>query len=83
MGRGTTSTWSSSARTARGWLPVLGVQAAVDRAGDVMLAATYAIRFGLGVADVADSWARDLPMSEALRVAAGLFRSDKQTSCCA
>jgi mercuric reductase len=62
---------------------ILGVHAAVDGAGDVMLAATYAIKFGLTVDDLADTWAPYLTMSEALRIAAGLFRSDKPTSCCA
>ncbi len=62
---------------------ILGVHAALDGAGDVMLAATYAIKFGLTVDDLADTWAPYLTMSEALRIAAGLFRSDKPTSCCA
>lgn len=61
----------------------LGVHAALDGAGDVMLAATYAIKFGLTVDDLADTWAPYLTMSEALRMAAGLFRSDMPTSCCA
>ena len=62
---------------------VLGVHAALDGAGDVMLAATYAIKLGMTVDDIADTWAPYLTMSEALRIAAGLFRSDKPTSCCA
>lgn len=62
---------------------VLGVHAALDGAGDVMLAATYAIKLGLTVDDPADTWAPYLTMSEALRIAAGLFRSDLPTSCCA
>ena len=62
---------------------VLGVHAALDGAGDVMLAATYAIKYGLTVDDLADTWAPYLTMSEGLRIAAGLFRSDKPTSCCA
>ncbi|WP_104522944.1 mercury(II) reductase [Blastococcus atacamensis] len=62
---------------------VLGVHAALDGAGDVMLAATYAIKFGLSVDDLADTWAPYLTMAEALRIAAGLFRTDKPTSCCA
>jgi len=62
---------------------VLGVHAALDGAGDVMLAATYAITRGMTVDDVADTWAPYLTMSEALRIAAGLFRSNKPTSCCA
>jgi len=62
---------------------ILGVHAALDGAGDVMLAATYAIKYGLTVDDLADTWAPYLTMSEALRICAGLFRSDKPTSCCA
>jgi mercuric reductase len=62
---------------------VLGVHAALDGAGDVMLAATYAIKFGLTVDDLADTWAPYLTMAEALRICAGLFRSDMPTSCCA
>lgn len=62
---------------------VLGVHAALDGAGDVMLAATYAIKFGFTVDDLADTWAPYLTTSEALRICAGLFRSDQPTSCCA
>ena len=62
---------------------VLGVHAALEGAGDVMLAATYALKSGLTVDDLADTWAPYLTMSEALRICAGLFRSDKPTSCCA
>lgn len=62
---------------------VLGVHAALDGAGEVMLAATYAIKYGLTVDQLADTWAPYLTMSEALRICAGLFRSEKPTSCCA
>ena len=62
---------------------VLGVHAALEGAGDVMLAATYAIKAGMTVDELADTWAPYLTMSEALRICAGLFRSDKPTSCCA
>jgi mercuric reductase len=62
---------------------VLGVHAALDSAGEVMLAATYAIKAGMTVTDIADTWAPYLTMSEALRLAAGLFLDDKPTSCCA
>ena len=62
---------------------VLGVHAALEGAGDVLLAATYAIKDGMTVDDLADTWAPYLTMSEALRICAGLFRSDKPTSCCA
>ena len=62
---------------------VLGVHAALDGAGDVILAATYAIKYGLTVDDLADTWAPYLTMAEALRLCARLFRSDMPTSCCA
>jgi mercuric reductase len=62
---------------------VLGVHAALDGAGEVMLAATYAIRAGMTVGDLADTWAPYLTMGEALRLAAGLFRDERPTSCCA
>ena len=62
---------------------VLGVHAALDGAGDVMLAATYAIRCAMTVTDLADTWAPYLTMSEALRLAAGLFFDERPASCCA
>jgi len=62
---------------------VLGVHAVLDGAGDVILAATYAIKYGLTVDDLADTWAPYLTMAEALRLCARLFRSDLPTSCCA
>lgn len=62
---------------------VLGVHAALDGAGDVMLAATYAIKFGLTIDDLADTWAPYLTASEALRLAARLFRTTLPMSCCA
>jgi mercuric reductase len=48
-----------------------------------MLAATYAIKFGLTVDDLADTWSPYLTIAESLRIAAGLFRSNLPTSCCA
>lgn len=62
---------------------VLGVHAAADGAGEIMLAATYAIRAGMTVDDIADTWAPYLTMAESLRIAAGLFRDERPTSCCA
>ncbi|MFP5334000.1 MAG: mercury(II) reductase [Actinomycetes bacterium] len=62
---------------------VLGVHALADGAGDMMLAATYAIRAGMTVDDVADTWAPYLTTAEALRLTAGLFRDRMPTSCCA
>lgn len=62
---------------------VLGVHAAADGAGEVMLAATYAIKAGMTVDDVADTWAPYLTMAESLRLVAGLFRNEMPISCCA
>jgi mercuric reductase len=62
---------------------VLGVHAAAEGAGDIMLAATYAIKAGMTVDDLADTWAPYLTMAESLRIVAGLFRNEMPTSCCA
>ena len=63
---------------------VLGVHAAAEAAGEIMLAATYAIKAGMTVEQVADTWAPYLTMAESLRLAAGMFNdSDKPRSCCA
>ena len=62
---------------------VLGVHAAADGAGEVMLAATYAIKAGMTVNDLAETWAPYLTMAESLRLVAGLFRNEMPTSCCA
>jgi mercuric reductase len=62
---------------------VLGVHALADGAGEIMLAATYAIKAGMTVDDIADTWAPYLTMAESLRITAGLFRNQMPTSCCA
>lgn len=62
---------------------VLGVHALADGAGELMLAATYAIKAGMTVDDLADTWAPYLTMAESLRLTAGLFRNQMLTSCCA
>ncbi len=62
---------------------VLGVHAAADGAGEMMLAATYAIKTGMTVDEIADTWAPYLTMAESLRLVAGLFRDEMPTSCCA
>ncbi len=62
---------------------VLGVHAAAEGAGDVMLAATYAIKAGMTVDDMAETWAPYLTMAESLRLVARLFGNDLPTSCCA
>ena len=62
---------------------VVGVHALAEGAGEMMLAATYAIKAGFTVDDLADTWAPYLTMAEGLRIAAGLFRNELPTSCCA
>jgi len=64
---------------------LLGVHAAAAAAGELMLAATYAIKSGMTVTDMADTWAPYLTMAESLRLAAKLFDPGEQlpTSCCA
>lgn len=64
---------------------LLGVHAAAEGAGELMLAATYAIKARMTVQDVADTWAPYLTMAESLRLAAKLFAPGEQlpTSCCA
>lgn len=63
---------------------VLGVSAVAENAGEIMLAAKYAITMRMTVEQVADTWAPYLTMSEALRLVALSFRRDPaQLSCCA
>lgn len=63
---------------------VLGIHAVAENAGEVMLAAVYAVKFGLTVADLADTWAPYLTMSEGLKLTAQTFTSDvTMLSCCA
>jgi mercuric reductase len=62
---------------------VLGVHAAADGAGEIMLAATYAIKARMTVEQIADTWAPYLTMAESLRLVAGSFRTQMPASCCA
>ncbi len=63
---------------------VLGVHALAEGAGDVILAGVYAIKFGLTVNDLANTWAPYLTMSEALKLVAQSFTTPvDQLSCCA
>ena len=62
---------------------VLGVHAAAEAAGEIMLAATYAIKAGMTVEQIADTWAPYLTMAESLRLVAGSFRTEMPASCCA
>ncbi|MBW0113567.1 mercury(II) reductase, partial [Pseudonocardia sp. KRD-182] len=47
---------------------LLGVHAAADGAGEIMLAATYAIKARMTVDEMADTWAPYLTMAESLRI---------------
>lgn len=62
---------------------ILGLSAIGDHAGEVMLAATYAITAGMTTRQIADTWAPYLTVSEALRLVAGTFHTELPTSCCA
>jgi len=63
---------------------VLGVHAVAEGAGDIILAGVYAVKFGLTVDDLANTWAPYLTMSEGLKLVAQSFTGDvKKLSCCA
>lgn len=62
---------------------VLGVHVLAETAGEMMLAATYAIKAGFTVTQLADTWAPYLTMAEGIRLTANLFRNELPTSCCA
>jgi mercuric reductase len=63
---------------------VLGVHMLAHGAGEVIQAAVYAIKFGLTVTDLAETWAPYLTMAESLRLAAQTFTRDvSKLSCCA
>jgi len=70
----------AEARTGR----VRGVHAVADSAGEMITAASYAIRAQMTVADLAEAWAPYLTVSEGLRLAAQAFSRDvSRLSCCA
>jgi mercuric reductase len=63
---------------------VRGVHVVADGAGEMITAASYAIRARMTVAGLADAWAPYLTMSEGLRLAAQAFSRDvSRLSCCA
>lgn len=65
-------------------LKVLGVHIVSENAGDVIYAATLAVKFGLTVDDLKDSLAPYLTMAEGLRLTALTFDKDvSKLSCCA
>lgn len=63
---------------------LLGAHVVAENAGDVIYAATLAVRFRLTVSDLADGFAPYLTMSEGLKLAAQTFGRDvSKLSCCA
>jgi mercuric reductase len=63
---------------------VLGVSMVADGAGDAILGAVYAVRLGMTIGELADTWAPYLTMGEGLRLAAQTFTRDvAKLSCCA
>jgi mercuric reductase len=63
---------------------VLGVHMLAQGAGEVIQAAVYAVKFGLTVTDLAETWTPYLTMAESLRLAAQTFTRDvSKLSCCA
>lgn len=63
---------------------VLGIHVLAENAGDVLLAGVYAVKFGLTVDDLANTWAPYLTMAEGIKLAAQTFTRDvSKLSCCA
>ncbi|WP_435107076.1 mercury(II) reductase [Nocardiopsis synnemataformans] len=68
----------------RGTGRVVGVTAVAEGAGDVIAAAVYAVRAGMTVEHMADTWSPYLTMAEGLKLAAQTFTRDvAKLSCCA
>jgi mercuric reductase len=62
---------------------IRGVHAVADGAGELITAASYAIRAQMTVTDLAQAWAPYLTASEGLRLAAQAFTRDvSRLSCC-
>lgn len=62
---------------------VLGVTILADGAGDAILAAVYAVKLGMTVDELADTWAPYLTIGEGLRLAQAFTRDITRLSCCA
>lgn len=63
---------------------VLGVHALAENAGDVILAGVYAVKFGLTITDLAETWAPYLTMAEGIKLTAQSFTTEvEMLSCCA
>jgi mercuric reductase len=63
---------------------ILGAHVVAENAGDVIYAATLAVKFGLTIEDIRESLAPYLTMAEGLKLAALTFDKDvNKLSCCA
>jgi mercuric reductase len=63
---------------------LVGAHVVAENAGDVIYAATLAVKFGLTISDLTDNFAPYLTMSEGLKLAAQAFGRDvSRLSCCA
>ena len=63
---------------------VVGVTLVARDAGDAILSAVYAVRAGMTVDDIANTWAPYLTMAESIKLAAQTFtREVASLSCCA
>lgn len=63
---------------------ILGVHMVADNAGDVIYAGTLAVKFGLTIKDLVETFAPYLTMSEGMKLAAQTFERDvRKLSCCA
>lgn len=55
-----------------------------DNAGDVILTGVYAVKVGLTVEELADTWAPYLTMAQGMKLTAQSFTTDvEMLSCCA
>ncbi len=63
---------------------VVGIHIAAPNAGDVILAATYALQAGMTTDQLANTWAPYLTTAESIKLAAQSFKTDvTKLSCCA
>lgn len=63
---------------------VLGIHVLAENAGDVILAGVYAVKKGMTVQELAETWCPYLTMAEGLKLAAQTFTRDvHKLSCCA
>lgn len=63
---------------------VLGVHVLADAAGEVILAGVYAVKNGMTITEIAETWAPYLTMAEGIKLAAQTFTRDvSKLSCCA